>query len=329
MSSRRRVIVTGGSGFIGTNLVELLINEGFDVLNIDINPPRNHGQIKSWIKLDILNLEKLSDVISKFSPNIIYHLAARTDLDGQSISAYDANITGVENLIKAIAGNGTLQKIIFASSRLVCKVGHFPISMEEYCPDTYYGRSKVKGELIVKSMSLQIPCPWVIVRPTSIWGPWFEVPYKNFFLSIYKKQYFHPTSMRIKKSFGFVGNTVHQLRVLGVDYSAANSKTIYLADYDSIDVEEMANIISLKFNAGTIANVPLCVLKSFAFLGDFLKKIGWKNPPLTTFRLSNLITPMEYDLEPLRALTGPLPYNLEQGVEITCKWLLTSEGKLE
>ena len=326
MISKKKVIVTGGSGFIGTNLVELLINQGHEVLNLDITPPRNHDQINFWLQVNILDLEILSVVISKFSPNIIYHLAARTDLDGEIISDYDANTIGVENLIKATSRNTALQKVIFASSRLVCKIGYIPSGMEDYCPDTLYGQSKAMGEKIVRVMSSQIPCPWIIVRPTSIWGPWFDIPYKNFFLSIYRKQYFHPSSMRIKKSFGFVGNTVYQLAMLGGENCiAACSQTMYLADYDAIDVGEMANIISAKFNCGPILNCPILLLKSFACIGDLLKKLGWRNPPLTTFRLNNLITPMEYDLEPLRAVAGPLPYTLHQGVEATCMWLIESE----
>ncbi len=327
MSSKKKVIVTGGSGFIGTNLVEHLINQGHEVLNLDINPPRNCDQIGFWLQANILDLEMLSYEISKFSPDIIYHLAARTDLDGETISDYDANTIGVENLIKATSRNTALQKVIFASSRLVCKIGYIPSGMEDYCPDTLYGQSKAMGEKIVRVMSSQIPCPWIIVRPTSIWGPWFDIPYKNFFLSIYRKQYFHPSSMRIKKSFGFVGNTVHQLGVLGsANCVAAHSQTMYLADYDAIDVEEMANMISAEFCNGPIVNFPMLVLKSCALIGDFLKRVGWKNPPLTTFRLNNLITSMEYDLEPLRAIAGPLPYTTYQGVEVTCKWLISSKG---
>jgi GlcNAc-P-P-Und epimerase len=327
LSSKNKVIVTGGSGFIGTNLVEFLINQGHDVLNLDINPPRNCEHIGFWFQVNILDLEMLSNVISKFSPSIIYHLAARTDLDGETISDYDANTLGVENLIKSIANNATLKKVIFASSRLVCKIGYKPSDMEDYCPDTAYGQSKVLGEKIVRGMSSKILSPWIIVRPTSIWGPWFDIPYKNFFLSIYRRQYFHPASMRIKKHFGFVGNTVHQLGVLGSkNCVVAHSQTMYLADYDAIDVEEMANMISAEFYNGRIVNLPMYILKSCAHIGDFLKKMGWKNPPLTTFRLKNLIASMEYDLEPLRAVVGPLPYTTHQGVGVTCKWLISSKG---
>ena len=63
---------------------------------------------------------------------------------------------------------------------------------------------------------------------------------------------------------------------------------------------------------------PLTVI---AKIGDFLQVLGWKNPPLTSFRLNNLITNMVYDMSDLENLCGKLPYNLEEGVKITADWM--------
>jgi hypothetical protein len=63
------------------------------------------------------------------------------------------------------------------------------------------------------------------------------------------------------------------------------------------------------------------VLRPIAWLGDALKTLGWHNPPLTSFRLNNLLTPMVHDLEPLRAIVGELPYTMETGVSLTVDWL--------
>lgn len=59
-----------------------------------------------------------------------------------------------------------------------------------------------------------VDLPWVLVRPTSIWGPWFDVPYRNFFLSVARRRYVHPAGKRIHKSFGFVGNITWHLHRL-------------------------------------------------------------------------------------------------------------------
>ena len=67
-------------------------------------------------------------------------------------------------------GLNELKKIIIASSMLVCELGYSPKNFNDYKPNTLYGESKVLTEKIVKKFKNS----WTIVRPTSIWGPWFE-----------------------------------------------------------------------------------------------------------------------------------------------------------
>jgi len=317
-----RVIVTGGSGFIGTNLIEHHLDKGDEVLNIDIAPPRNKAHAVYWNQMDLLDAGGLKKTIHAFKPDMVLHMAARTDLDGASLSDYSANTAGVENLIAAIEGLDSLQRVVFASSRLVCRIGYQPSSDQDYCPTTAYGESKVLGEQIVRAAASRIPCPWIIVRPTSIWGPWFDIPYKTFFLTIAKRRYVHPGQAKILKSFGFVGNTVFELqRLLDADAGVISGRTSYLADYPPIDVAEMANKIQRTFGVPAIKSVDIRLLRLAALAGDALKLLGWRNPPLTRFRLQNLLTPMVHDLAFLQATVGVLPYSMPHGVELTVDWL--------
>jgi len=121
-----KVLVTGGSGFIGTNLVQAAIDANDTVLNIDCSPPRNPNHINFWKEVNLLNFTKLETAVKEFSPDVIYHMAARTDLDGRSLQDYDVNTVGVLNLIKSLDNLGNLQRVIFASSRLVCRIGYQP-----------------------------------------------------------------------------------------------------------------------------------------------------------------------------------------------------------
>ncbi len=317
-----KILITGGSGFIGTNLVEFLANKGYVVLNFDINPPRNPEHRKFWTYGNILNQDDIRNVLDSFSPEVIFHLAARTDLNGNSLQEYSVNFIGVENLISALKTYNSLKKIIFTSTRLVCKLGYIPKHDHDYFPDTIYGESKVLGEKVVYSASSNFNYDFLIVRPTSIWGPWFDVPYKDFFISILRNRYFHPDNMEITKSFGFVGNTVHQLwKLMTKDTLTSDVKSFYLADYEPINVYDFARLIAFKSKSNRIKVIPYSVLCFFAKMGDILKKIGWQNPPLTSFRLNNLIRSMIFDMSQLSEFVGELPFNNEQGVEITLKWL--------
>lgn len=323
-----RIVVTGGSGFIGTNLIEHFLAGECEVLNLDIAPPRNREHARYWRHLDLRDAAGVNDVMQGFDPNFILHMGARTDLDGRGLSDYSANTVGVENLIAATDGMKSLQRIVFASSRLVCRIGYQPSNDRDYCPTTPYGESKVVGEQIVRAAAGRIPCPWVIVRPTSIWGPWFDVPYKTFFLVIAKGRYFHPGHAQVPKSFGYVGNTIYELqRLLEVPAESISGKTFYLADYPPIEVAKMADSIQHELGVAPIRRVGVAGLRAVARTCDVLKWFGWRHPPLTTFRLNNLLTPMVHDLEPLRKIAGELPYSMEDGVHLTASWL-KSQGEV-
>lgn len=321
MSSR--VLITGGSGFIGTNLVEHFAATGNQVINLDVCRPRNPDHGKYWKCVDLLNKHEIRESIQSFQPHVVLHMGARTDLEGKSVADYSVNTTGVSNLIDAIDGVTSLQRVIFASSRLVCRIGYQPSNELDYCPSTPYGESKVIGEQIVRAASGRLSCSWLIVRPTSIWGPWFDVPYKTFFTTIAKGRYLHPGKEKIAKSFGFVGNTVFELqRLIEANSEVVSNKTYYLADYPPIDVLDMAINIQRAIGAAPIKSVNIGVLRVLAFSGDMLKWLGWPNPPLTSFRLDNLLTEMLLDTNPLEKVVGTLPYSMPEGVDITVHWLM-------
>jgi nucleoside-diphosphate-sugar epimerase len=323
-----RILVTGGSGFIGTNLVEFFALRRDEVLNLDIVAPRNSAHRSFWQSGDLLDGAGLRCLMRDFAPEVIFHMGARTDLDGRSVDDYAANTVGVENLIAGVADTTSLRRLIFASSRLVCRIGYTPRDEFDYCPSTPYGESKVIGEKLVRDAMPRLPCPSLIVRPTSIWGPWFDMPYKTFFLTIAHGRYFHPGSARILKSFGFVGNTIYELeRLMEAPGNDVAGKTFYLADYPPIDVAVLANSIQSELGVAPIKTASVGVLRSVGWAGDFLKALGWRKPPLTSFRVANLLTPMVHDLEPLQALVGLLPYAMEQGVRITADWL-RSQGEV-
>ena len=323
-------MITGGSGFIGTNLVDHFISKGHEVINIDIAEPRNKSHLIFWHNIDILNLSDLQSSIKSFMPDIIFHMAARTDLEGHNVSDYQANTVGVKNLLIAINGSHSLSRVIFASSRLVCRIGYIPKNDNDYLPNTPYGESKVIGEKFVKKFAPKINCVTIIVRPTSIWGPWFEIPYRDFFLSIASGRYVHPGFSEIYKSFGFVGNTIYQLTKLAeAPNDLVNHKIFYLADHCPISVHDMANTIQRTLGVRRIRTIPVAMLRPIAWIGDCLRVLGWHNPPLTSFRLRNLLTPMVYDLDNLKDIAGELPYSMEEGVKITINWLQSSKEILK
>jgi nucleoside-diphosphate-sugar epimerase len=316
-----KIIITGASGFIGTNLLESLLQDpANEIINIDIVEPRFTAHRKYWRDVDVRNLDQLSKLVTAFKPNYIFHLAARTDLNSNSIEDYSSNTIGVENLVAVSLKLSDLRRVIFVSSLLVCRLGYQQSHELDFCPNTAYGESKVTGEMIVRSRALELP--WVIVRPTSIWGPWFAEPYRDFFEAIEKGIYVHSSKSGTTRSYGFVLNTVYQLKSLCYsDAKVVVGKTFYLADYEALNLMHWATLIQKKLGAKPIKFMPLTILKAVALTGDGLNFIGISNFPLTSRRLNNLLTDAVYDVNRLKLISGDLPYSLNDGVEITLNWL--------
>ena len=139
----KKVIVTGGSGFIGTNLVNFLIKKKFFVINIDkltYSSNKYNGTIRNkfnykFFKLDINNKKKLNILIKRYRPKAIFNLAAETHVD-RSIDApsefIKSNIVGVFNLLEEFRE--------FTKKNKKAKLIH--ISTDEVYGDVLKGRSK-------------------------------------------------------------------------------------------------------------------------------------------------------------------------------------------
>ena len=136
-----------------------------------------------------------------------------------------------------------LTKVIVTSSMLVCRAGYQPRGQFDYAPSTFYGESKVVTEKTVWGNAPH--CDWAIIRPTSIWGPWFKVPYRNFFEMVMSHRYFHIGHKSCSKTYGYVGNSVYQIKeILLNDTSDKNNKIFYIGDAPATNIEEWANEIA-------------------------------------------------------------------------------------
>ena len=312
-----KVLITGGSGFIGTNLLLFLI-EKYEILNIDIRES-NLTELQKYTSLvDITNYEKFRNVVIGFSPDYIIHLAARTDLNGKFIYDYSANTVGVSNLMKIIHELPKLKKLIVTSSMLVCHTGYYPKNQFDYAPNTLYGESKVETEKIVWDKKPQ--CDWAIIRPTSIWGPWFGVPYRNFFDMVISRKYFHIGRKSCTKTYGYVGNAVYQIeQILFHETLNEDQKVFYIGDNPPTNIEIWANEIAAELNFN-IKRVPFWMLKIAAYFGDLLKLFNITFP-MTSFRLKNMTTDNTIDLSETYKIAPNPPCSRIDGIKATLQWL--------
>ena len=182
----KKVIVTGGLGFIGSNLIDLLIKKNFFVINIDkATYSSSHYNVKEFknskkykfVKLDIKN-KKLKDIFIKYKPDGIFNLAAETHVD-RSIDNPDSfiqsNIVGVYNLLESFKkfSKSNKSKLIHISTDEVYGDILSGRSSEEYPykPSSPYAASKAASDHLVSSYVRTYNLNAVVTNCSNNYGP--------------------------------------------------------------------------------------------------------------------------------------------------------------
>ena len=160
-----KVIVTGGNGFIGSNLINFLIQKNYFVINIDKSTYSKNSYIlknlskRNYIfyKLDINNKKKILNILKKNKPNAIFNLAAETHVD-RSIDSpkefINSNICGVFNLLEAIREYKRKIRLIHISTDEVYGDLNGSSRSDEkssYNPSSPYSASKASSDHLIQS----------------------------------------------------------------------------------------------------------------------------------------------------------------------------------
>lgn len=323
-----KILITGASGFIGTNMLEFYLSKKCKVFNFDIKTPQYKKHKKYWYRVNLANYKNYSKLFKKIKPTHIIHLAARTDLNGKTDKDYySSNVKSVKNTIKLCSQQSSVVRIIFASTMLVNKAGYKPKNIFDYNPDTFYGKSKVLGENIV-FQNKNILTEFCIIRPTSIWGEWFREPYKNFFNYVNKEHFFHPGNRACKKTFGYVGNSIYQIdKLLFTEKKKVNGKIFYIGDKPSLNISNWANEIAFLAGVNKPKKLPFFIFKLLGWTGDIFNKLGLRFP-MTTFRLKNMIIDRVYNLKNIYKVCGNPPYERKIAIKRTLNWILNKKNKI-
>lgn len=321
-----RLLITGGSGFIGTNVVESFAGGKNIVLNYSKHPPLNPAQTSYWRRGDILDAEATLAVFREFQPDHILHLAARAECDENTTVelGYRVNTEGTKNVLDAIRATASVERTIVTSTQFVCGPGRMPDNDTDYFPETVYGQSKVITERLTRAANIQ-SC-WTIIRPTNVWGPW-HMRYRREFWRVLKRGFYvHPGHQPVIRTYAYVKNVVAQIqKIFGAPRELVDGTTLYVGDRP-INLFDWTNSFSRALTGREVRVMPRPLMHALALAGDIPTRLTGKPFLINSSRYRSMITNYETFMEPTFQLLGENPYTLEDGVNETVEWLTSYQG---
>ncbi len=313
----KKFIVTGGLGFIGSNLIELLISKNHYVMNIDkvtyssnFYNTKDFNKLKNYkfIKCDIKD-KKLKKIIFKFKPDGVFNLAAETHVD-RSIdspsSFVQSNIVGVFNLLECFKEYSKKynSKLIHISTDEVFGDILSGRSSEDYPykPSSPYAASKAASDHLVSSYVRTYKIPAIITNCSNNYGP---------------KQ--HPEKLIPKLIFNILNN-----KPLPIYGKGKNSREwIYVKDHCEAlfkvflkgKIGEFYNIGSNKnLNNLQVSNELMSISKKTIKLGKKVKILFVKDRPGHDVRYA-------LNSNKIKNSLGWYPRtNFRQGIKLTLDW---------
>lgn len=175
--SNRRILVTGGAGFIGSKLVNLLCGRGDDVIVLDDLSTGRREHVPSGARLavgDVRDADALRSLLD--GVDLVFHLAARVSIRA-SVDAFrddhDVNLGGTLALLSALRGT-TVSRLVYASSMAVyadSPPGQRVSEEHSTVPQSPYGISKLAAEHYCRLLTSELGIEQVSLRYFNTWGP--------------------------------------------------------------------------------------------------------------------------------------------------------------
>ncbi len=324
-----KVLVTGAAGFMGSHLVDALLDLGHEVYSLDDlswGYKENVNPKSTFIQLDLQDKEKTEKYITEIKPEYVFHLAADAT-EGRSqftpINSTQRNYGAYLNLLVPSIKNG-MKKMILTSSMSVYGAQKPPFSEDmERRPEDIYAISKSAMEHATEILSKVFKFEYTIIRPHNVYGPRQNLadPYRNviaIFINrlLQNKNFFIYGDGNQKRAFSYIDDFTPYIVKAGFE-DLANNQVFNIGPVEECTINELGEIVlDVFFNGDVPENMlpqhlpprPLEVSDAWCTAEKAEKILGYK----TTISLKDGIHKM---VEWARSV-GPMPFKYLDNLEL-------------
>ncbi len=299
-----KIAITGGSGFIGTRLREVLEAAGHECVIIDIRHPQ---------PIDILDFPALVDALQ--GCEAIYHLAAehRDDVFPRS-RYYDVNVKGTRYVANAADKCG-INKIIFVSSFAVYGLSaQTPTEHTQPAPFNDYGESKLEGEQVLRDWTVYNKrAQLTIVRPTVVFGEGNRGNVFTLINQITLGKFLMIGNGANKKSMAYVGNVAAFLHYL-LDKNTHGEVYNYCDGPDYSMNRLVRTVCQMLGREKPHISLPYALGLSAGYACDVVARISGKRLPISAVRVQKFCANTTCSAEKAMASGFKPPYTMEEGL---------------
>lgn len=316
-----KILLTGGSGFIGSHFHNFIPHE--KLINLDIIPPKfQHNTI--FVKGDIRVKEDVRAALKDHDVKTIISLAAKHHDFGIGHEEYfDTNEEGTRIICSAATERG-IKEFVFFSSVAVYGPCERPSSEDQTPkPDAAYGASKLAAERVLTEWAAEDPERKVlIIRPTVVFGPNNVANMFNLIRQIDSGLYFHIGKADNIKSIAYVENIV-QATLFLMERMTPGISILNYADEPQLTSREIAETIADELNKKVRLTLPRWLALAVGLPFDFVIKLTGKNLPVSTARIKKLNTQTFHSPARVLATGFRPPFTTSEGLRKMVRWYQT------
>lgn len=172
--TRGRIVITGVAGFIGSNLADRLLGEGYTVVGIDDLSQGVIEQIPDGVEFHRADIRSPSIHAHFRGASAVFHLAAKnciSDCQREPVETMDVNVTGTANVLEAAARAGALRVVYAESSSLYEGIGRFPTPEDAVAPESFYAASKLAAREVALGYARHRGVRTTALRYFCVYGP--------------------------------------------------------------------------------------------------------------------------------------------------------------